>query len=129
MEHSIPNDSATIAACIPFFENPTTSDYDLEIYAFDMEDPYCDTTIQAAVIVRSLGSNTVNSIEINYQINDQQASYTWTGNMEPYQHKIISFPITAVAKGENTLKVNVGQINTSYQDTLVEIIIVSLFLM
>ncbi|MDD2621975.1 MAG: T9SS type A sorting domain-containing protein [Bacteroidales bacterium] len=120
MEHSIPNDSATIAACIPFFENPTTSDYDLEIYAFDMEDPYCDTTIQAAVIVRSLGSNTVNSIEINYQINDQQASYTWTGNMEPYQHKIISFPISAVAKGENTLKVNVGQINTSYQDTLVD---------
>lgn len=120
MDHSIPNDSAAVYACIPFFDNPAHLPYDAQIYNFKMENVYCDTLVVANIIIRNLGSNSINTLEINYQLNDQNATFTWSGDLGSYQHKIISLPVLLTSKTNNTLKVSVGLINTTYQDTVIE---------
>lgn len=116
--HSVPSTAYT-SPSIPFFDNPTTSQYDLHIFEIDMDDRSCELDISPACYIRNIGSDTVTSAEINYDIDGTSGTYTWAGQLGPYQHALVSLPQMTVSAGNQTLELNVGLLNSGIADTLI----------
>ncbi len=116
--HTIPNSSFT-SPCIPFFNNPTTALYDLDIFEIDLAERLCNPMITPQVYVRNLGSTPVTSFNLNYQLNSTNGSFNWTGNIGPYEYVLVTLPQLTAITGSQSLDVSIGTINTQFADSII----------
>lgn len=115
--HNMPNNNF-ISPCIPFFDNPATADYDLDVFEIDMPIRTCDPNVLAKCYVRNLGDQAITSLDIDYQLGSSNLTYNWTGNIGLYEHAVISLPQINASAGKQTLTVNIGQVNGSQSDPI-----------
>jgi poly(3-hydroxybutyrate) depolymerase len=117
MDHTIPG-SAITGPCIPFFDNPATAPYDLDLFKIAMEDRSCDTTVVPKIYVRNVGGNAITSFDLNYRLNGNSGTHTWTGSIGSYEHTVVTMPQLAAFCGlEDSIVVSIGAINGSINDT------------
>jgi len=117
MAHTIPNSTIT-SPCIPFFNNPFTAAYDLDIFEINLAERICNPVIAPKVFVRNLGSNTITSFNINYQLNSTNGSFNWIGNIAPYEYALVSLPQLTAVSGSQSLDVSIGTINNQFTDSM-----------
>ncbi|MFC2130261.1 T9SS type A sorting domain-containing protein [Bacteroidota bacterium] len=116
MGHNIPS-WTVMGECIQFFENPTLNQFDMEIWDISIPSRTCNNAIVPGCIARNLGSETVTSFNISYEINGEQFEYLWTGELSSYQNVMVELDELALIEGENILDVTVGNINNGNEDT------------
>ena len=109
--HAIPN-SSYVLPCLSFFNNPSTAPYDLDVFEIDLPDCSCDTLIIPKIYVRNIGSNNVTSFEFNHTLIVKN-TFNWSGNIGSYQHALVTLPQLTANTGNDSLVVNIGEINTS----------------
>ncbi|MCF8373950.1 MAG: T9SS type A sorting domain-containing protein [Bacteroidales bacterium] len=114
--HSIPNSNYT-SPSMAFFDDPTTGQHDLHIFEIDMDDRSCEVDINPGCFIRNIGSDTITSAEIEYDIDGISGTYNWSGNIGPYQHALVSLPQISVSAGIKTLELNVGLLNSNMTDS------------
>ncbi len=113
--HTMPNNSI-ISPCIPFFEDPSRQDFDLEIFEIEMKERSCNLNLAAGIYVRNLGGQNINTLDISYEYGGSVYSHTWSGNIGLYEHAFISLPQLNVSAGVQSLDVSLGQVNGGQSD-------------
>lgn len=58
-------------------------------------DPLCSESISPVINIKNKGQNTLTSLEITYEINGDQHTYNWTGNLPALWDEDIQLPETA----------------------------------
>ncbi|MBT7826984.1 MAG: T9SS type A sorting domain-containing protein [Bacteroidetes bacterium] len=117
--HTIPY-SNFISPSLQFYEDPSTKDYDIDLFEIEMIDRSCDPIIFPKCYVRNLGSKVVTSLEIEYDINGNTGTFTWTGNLDLYEHTLIKLPQMALDSGTHLLELSIGMINNLFSDSMIE---------
>ncbi len=115
--HNIPNSSIT-SASFPFFENPLSVDYDVDLFEVEIPQHTCETTVTPICNVQNLGGATINTLELNYTFAGGSGTYTHNGSIAAYQHVAITLPAINTVGGNQNLKVTVGAVNTSNTDVI-----------
>jgi predicted esterase len=115
--HTIPLNSIT-APAEAFFDNPYTSQYDLDIFAINNDERSCGTQFSPSCFVRNKGSDTISAFELHYNIGSAVHTYNWSGSLGPYQHTLVNIPAVTANTGKQLLSFTVGDINTSFTDTV-----------
>ena len=119
VDHTIPNKPSVINSCLTFFEEPSSAQYDLEIFKIEMEDRFCNEFPEAKVYIRNLGKSIINSFDLNYKITGSDDTFKWTGNLGSFEHAVITLPDLNPSVGADSLIVNIGLLNNSISDTFV----------
>ncbi|NVN94152.1 MAG: T9SS type A sorting domain-containing protein [Bacteroidetes bacterium] len=115
--HTIPNSTFT-APCIPFFNNPYSAPYDLEIYKIEMPEPNCDTTFFPNIYVRNLGSDTVyNFSTIGKLDGNFQFTTVHIGTLAPY-HTVHVGTFLHTQSGIHILEDSIMEINGNKIDSI-----------
>lgn len=60
-------------------------------------------TVQAEV--KNLGTNTINSIDVDYELDGTNNSFNWTGNLPPGATALIDIPTLSLTTGYHSLKI------------------------
>jgi len=87
---------------------------DVELIQFsNMIDRYCHNFIIPQVEIRNNGNNPLTSLEINYQVNQEEIqTYQWTGNLPFLGKAQIALPqVDFTMQDENIFKLYVSQVN------------------
>lgn len=108
--HQIPN-FTYLGGVINFFENPALASEDAEVVKADIPKRVCDTKVDAQILVRNTGGKDISNIDLSYTINGNTQTYKWSGMLKSYQHALINIPSMMVSEGEQSLKVEVKNIN------------------
>lgn len=119
VDHTIPNKPSIINSCLIFFEEPSSHQYDLEIYKIEMEDRFCNSNPNAKVFIRNLGKNIINSFDLNYKLTGNVKTFKWTGNLKSYEHIVILIPDLNPSIDKDSLIVNIDTLNNNIPDTIV----------
>ncbi|HIA35367.1 MAG TPA: hypothetical protein EYN89_01200, partial [Flavobacteriales bacterium] len=74
---------------------------------------YCGYFATPQVTIKNMGSDTLTSLDITYNINGSNSSiYKWTGSLDFYQQETITLPIIPfVTAGTNTINVSTSNPN------------------
>lgn len=74
---------------------------------------YCGYFATPQVTIKNMGSDTLTSLDINYNINGSNNSiYQWTGSLDFYQSETVTLPIIPfVTLGSNTINVSTSNPN------------------
>ncbi len=102
---------------IPFFNNPTTQGHNLDIQGIIVTPRSCNASVPAQVLVRSTGQETINSVTLQYSVNNTPQTYTWTGTLTPFQHALISLPTLNASSGNQNLNVSIKNLNGTIADS------------
>lgn len=114
--HSIPSPSA-IAPVYPFFDLETQPTYDVDLFKLDAPLHSCSSTIDIKCHIQNNGNQTINSIDINYQLtNGSSGTHTWEGTIAPFQHQEISITNLSTQHGNQTISLNISKLNGSETD-------------
>lgn len=98
---------------------PVLDGYDpnLVLYATDAGLPFittpvenfqsCGTSINPVVNIRNWGTNVLNSVTINYQVdNDPPSTFNWTGSLNQFQYQAVNLPaVTGYSDGAHIFRV------------------------
>ena len=72
--------------------------------------PVCIDEVEPKVVIKSLGSNPLNSLDIQYIVNDETHIYNWTGNITSLKTETISLPsVPFIPNSTNTVKISVPE--------------------
>jgi len=81
----------------------------------DVEDlgSYCGTSASPTITIRNMGSSTLTSLDINYDINGGGSGlYQWTGSLNFYEKEDVTLPLIAYTPmGTNTINVSTSNPN------------------
>jgi photosystem II stability/assembly factor-like uncharacterized protein len=81
------------------------------------ENVSCSTSIVPEIIVKNQGSNTINQIEINYEIDGIPLNYTYNGSIASLQTETINLPVlTNLSIGVHTISVTSTIANDAYPE-------------
>ena len=82
---------------------------DLAINTLQEYGSQCAGTIAPTIQIQNRGQNNITSAEIEYTINGEAHSYTWTGDLGTYEKADIALPeVSYSVQPENTLTVSVA---------------------
>jgi hypothetical protein len=75
---------------------PTYSNFELQNDVFlkeikDIEDQ-CVNTLSPVVVIQNMGENPVTSLDIEYGVNGNSYTHSWTGTLNPLQNETITLP-------------------------------------
>ncbi len=118
IDHVVTPDSSITYACIPFFENPTPTNYDIDIFKFKINDRYCDTTLTPQFYIRNTGKETITELSFTYFVNGTTNRFSWKGQLQSYKHALISLPELRGIAGINYLQVKIDSINHIFDNIL-----------
>ncbi len=77
----------------------------------------CNDSVVAELLVKNKGDNTINQIQINYEIDGIPLNYTYNGTIASQQTAIISLPqLNGLILGEHTLQVTTTIANDAYPE-------------
>jgi len=68
---------------------------DAKLVSIEPIDPTCSDEISPVIKVSNEGMNPITSLQIDYSINGQSHTYTWTGDIPTYQTETIELPMTS----------------------------------
>lgn len=117
MGHSIPAFSKMKDA-LNFFYNPDSTDYELDIPHIYIDDVNCSAQVPLKVLIRNTGKKDINSLQFMYSVSGgNNSTYTWSGDLKPFQHTIVTLnPVTA-KNGKNTLLILIGKPDGNFNVT------------
>lgn len=102
----------------PTFTGLTLSN-DANVKAIEEIDPTCQSNIAPKVTIENLGLNPLTSLEIEYIINGDSHTYTWTGNLTSLQNEIVELPeVPFTLQANNTIEVNIPNDENNSNNTL-----------
>ncbi len=110
MGHTIPAFSS-MSDFPAFATEPRAAGADLHVVTPVVASRVCSTTVPAQCLVRNTGTDTINTITLNYSTGSGSMTHTWTGSMPPYGHTFITLPALSLTAGTSTLSVSVGTVN------------------
>ncbi|WP_417264920.1 S8 family serine peptidase [Brumimicrobium sp.] len=76
----------------------------------------CASTISPEVELRNYGSQTLTSVEIAYEINGNQNTYSWTGSLASGQAQTVTLPVILVGTGPSVLTITTQNPNGGTDD-------------
>lgn len=80
---------------------------DAQLISIEPIDPTCSDELSPVIKVSNEGMNPITTLEIDYSINGQSHTYTWTGNITTYQTETIVLPSTPFnLQANNTLNIS-----------------------
>lgn len=80
---------------------------DAQLISIEPIDPTCSDEVSPVIKVSNEGMNPITTLEIDYSINGQSHTYTWTGNITTYQTETIVLPSTPFnLQANNTLNIS-----------------------
>ncbi len=100
-----------INEALDFFNNSTKDSIDVEVYRIANNNRYCSTNFIPAIMVRNVGSSTVNSLEIEYGTNSGTSIYNWSGSIMPFESKQITLPSFSGTNGRIDFEAKVLKVN------------------
>ena len=115
--HSVPYMSE-MNDYLQFIDSLYISDYDLDIVQIDIPLRTCETSVPFTVLVQNKGSKILTSIKFSYNTGGGASYYSWTGQLEPFQHLDIEFPNLDISSGIYILTVEVDSLNVTFGDTV-----------
>lgn len=81
---------------------------DIGIEEVEEIDPTCLETIAPVITIKNYGSNTLNSLNINYEVNGEQHTHTWTGTLETYRRTTVELPsVSYNLQATNTINITI----------------------
>lgn len=88
-------------------------DVDAKLLVTNTFDEVCrDIDVQPLFIIENIGNNPITSIELTYQMNDEnEVNLTWTGNLLNGESETIATPILAISEGLNNLTASLSSPN------------------
>ncbi len=116
MGHAIPPITGIINF-LSFFDTAASKGYDLGVEKV-ITPLFSCSSIQASVLVCSLGQDTIKSVTLQYINSGNTLSYTWNGTLAPFHHAIISLPSITSDSGYQSLVVQVKNLNGNITDTV-----------
>ncbi len=95
--------------CYPTFIGTQPAN-DIALSNVIVDEMVCDGEFMASVEISNFGVNTINSLDINYKINNETAQvYNWTGNLSSLGSRIVELPLINYApQGNNNFTVNIS---------------------
>ncbi|QYJ68580.1 T9SS type A sorting domain-containing protein [Flavobacterium litorale] len=85
---------------------------DPQLAIFNLNNNPCSPTITPVVVLSNNGTNTLTSVQINYQLNNgTPMAYNWTGSLTTGQSVNVTLPEMTGTTGENTFTANVNNPN------------------
>ncbi len=67
----------------------------------------CTNTVEPKVNIQNMGMDPITSLVIDYTVNGDSHSYTWSGNLTSLQNETVTLPeVTFTLQGTNTVVVN-----------------------
>jgi predicted esterase len=109
MGHNIPAFSK-MKDVLNFFNNPDSTDYELDIPHIYIDDVNCSDHVPVRVLLRNTGKKDINTLQFMYSVSGGSTStYTWTGDLKPFQHTIATLNPVAAKNGKNDLLIMVGK--------------------
>lgn len=116
MGHNIPNNTIQ-GACIEFFDNPETADFDVDLFDIEMEERTCDPTINPEVFIQNKGAQNLSSVDIIYNTGGANSTFNWIGNLGLYETAHITLPAVN-GSGKLTFTASIGAINGNETDPI-----------
>jgi predicted esterase len=114
MGHAIPG--SKINVCLTLFNTPDTADYDLDVQAVMLPRRSCNTSVNAQVLIRNIGKQTITSASLQYTFNGNPATYNWTGTLASFQYTLVQLPAFTASAGSQSLDVKVLSLNGGTTD-------------
>ncbi len=115
--HTIPS-NAVITDGLNFFNQPIQTAYNLDLFEISNAKRTCESNFTPQCYVRNLGDSTVNTIELEYELDGTDYTYTWTGNLASFEHVLIDLPSHSLNDGSHNLSISIGEINVGQTDIL-----------
>lgn len=110
---------AQLVDFIPFFDNPSRPGLDLDMVKINTPFRSCSAQIQGAdLLVRNTGEDTIRNINLDYTVNGNTQTHTWTGTLAPFRHALITLPAMNAAAGNQSLQATVTTLNNNMPDTV-----------
>jgi len=83
---------------------------DIALSKVIVDEMICDGEFKPSVEISNFGTNTINSLEINYKINNETTQvYNWTGSLQSLASKTVKLPVISYTpQGNNTFTVNIS---------------------
>ncbi len=117
MGHQVPANSY-VQNALAFFENQTPTPDDAELFYINTDKKYCEAAVQTIVSLRNTGANNLTSAELSYAINGNSNTFSWTGNLSPFESTEITLPSTTLANGNHSFSATVESVNNSNDTVL-----------
>jgi lysyl endopeptidase len=71
----------------------------------------CGSQISPAFKIRNMGTDNLTSVTVNYEINGNDGSFNWTGNLAQGEQADVSLPVLNLQNGSNTLVISLSNPN------------------
>jgi hypothetical protein len=101
-------DTTGVLSLDPFDPNPAPFNYNLQVLDIgNVPSYFCDTVINPVIAIKNLGNLSVDSITINYNVdNGSPQSLTWKGSLNRQKIAFINLPSIIVAQGTHQLNIS-----------------------
>ena len=123
MAHQIPG-ANILKPCFEFLDNPLKNNLDAEL--FDIIYPNFNSliyteTIKPIIRIRNTGATPINSLDINYLVNNTPYSYKWQNEsypIESFHYADIELPELNIEQGVSEITATISLINEQTPDSL-----------
>lgn len=105
-DQNIPNDTLRrVRSKLPRFDAGITD-------AQGLEGTLCDSTTVATIILANFGTETLTSVDIEYQLNGGAVQFiNWSGSLATDETEEVDIPLDPLVSGTNTIAVNTANPN------------------
>lgn len=117
LAHSVASQSY-IQMCMSFIDSPTPYAIDAELREIEIPDRTCSNTIDAACVIRNLGSQKISEIMLNLFVNGEKRDTICNMEFEPYEIKKIIFSDIELSEGFNNFYGELVGVNGEINDAI-----------
>lgn len=81
---------------------------DIGIEEIEDIDDTCLDSVGPVVTIKNYGSDTLTSLNIDYEINGESHTHTWTGSLDTYRKEVVELPVvTYTVQETNTVNISI----------------------
>ncbi len=115
MGHTIPA-SSQMPDYLSWFTAAPPAGKDIDLVRLYAPDRSCDPVAPVSVLVRNQAADPISSIDFEYSVGTATQTYTWNGNLAPWQSTTIVLPPLTPPSGSQSLSVEAVAVNGSAGD-------------
>lgn len=94
-----------------FFSTPESAGPDAELFRLQVPGQSCQPSAQTKALLRNTGNTALNAAQFQVNYNGNPQTYSWSGNLQPFEHAWINLPMLTLSAGKKMLDVSIQTVN------------------